>query len=66
MANAENTNETDNTLREFGNCTMALCEMLRQGKPLNAMEKLFIDNHLQIVHMTYLQWKRTHQTSSPA
>ena len=65
MADAKNTNETDNILRDFGKCAVALCEMLNQDRQLNAMELLFIDNHLQIVQMTYLRWKRKHQTSSP-
>jgi hypothetical protein len=65
IADAKNKNETDNTLKEFGKCAVALCEALQEDRPLNAMELLFIDNHLQIVQMTYLRWKRKHQTSSP-
>jgi hypothetical protein len=50
--------ETDNTLKEFGKCCLALCEVLHSDKPLDEMELLFIDNHLQVLHMAYHQWKR--------
>jgi hypothetical protein len=49
--------ETDKTLKEFGNCCRALCEVLLNSKPLGETELLFIDNHLQIVQMAYHQWK---------
>ena len=50
--------ETDKTLKEFGRCCLAMCEILHSEKPLDEMELLFIDNHLQVLHMAYHQWKR--------
>jgi hypothetical protein len=52
------------TLREFGKCAVALCEVLHQDSSLNATELLFIDNPLQIVQMAYLRWKRKFKASS--
>ena len=49
---------TDKTLKEFSQCCMALCEVLHSDKPLDEMELLFIDNHLQVLQMAYAQWKR--------
>jgi hypothetical protein len=54
--------ETDKTLKEFGKCCLALCEVLHSDKPLDEMELLFIDNHLQVLHMAYHQWKKKHKT----
>ena len=53
--------ETDKTLKEFGKCCLALCEVLHGDKPLDQMELLFIDNHLQVLQMAYHQWKRKHK-----
>jgi hypothetical protein len=61
MTNAKDTNETDNTLREFGKCAVALREVLYQDRPLDEMEFRFIDNHFQVLQMAYLRWKRKHR-----
>jgi hypothetical protein len=61
VANAKDTNETDNTLREFGKCAVALREVLYQDRPLDEMEFRFIDNHFQVLEMAYPRWKRTHR-----
>jgi hypothetical protein len=42
VANARNTNETDNTLRDFGKCAVALREVLYQDRPLDENEFLFL------------------------
>jgi len=60
VANAKDTNETDNTLREFGKYAVALREVLYQDRPLDESEFLFIDNHFQVLEMAYLRWKRKH------
>jgi len=60
VANAKETNETDNTLREFGKNAVALREVLYQDRPLDESEFLFIDNHFQVLEMAYLRWKRKH------
>ena len=52
--------ETDKTLKEFGKCCLALCEVLHMDKPLDGMELLFIDNHIQVLHMAYHQLKKRH------
>jgi hypothetical protein len=56
--------ETDKTLKEFGKCCLALCEVLHRDKPLDEMELLFIDNHIQVLHMAYHQWKKRHKPNS--
>lgn len=60
VANAKDTNETDNTLREFGKYAVALRSVLYQDRSLNDVEMLFIENHFQVVQMAYLRWKRKH------
>ena len=52
---------TDRTLKEFGKCCLALCEVLHRDNELDEMELLFIDNHLQVLQMAYQQWKRKHK-----
>jgi hypothetical protein len=49
---------THKTLKEFSTCCLALCEVLHSDKPLDEMELLFIDNHLQVLQMAYVRWKR--------
>ena len=61
VANAKDTDETDNTLREFGKCAVALGEVLYQDRPLDEMEFRFIENHFQVIEMAYLRWKRKHR-----
>ncbi len=61
MSNEQDKIDTDNTLKEFGKCCVAMCEVLHQNRALGPMELLFIDNHIQIVQMAYLQWKNKHK-----
>jgi len=58
---AQITNETDDALREFGKCAVALRNVLYQDRPLNEAEFLFMDNHFQVLQMAYLRWKRMHK-----
>ena len=44
---------TDRTLKEFGKCCLALCEVPHSDKQVEEMELLFIDNHLQVLQMAY-------------
>ena len=60
VTDAQDHSETDNPLREFGTCAVALRNVLYQDRPLNEMEFLFIENHFRIVEMAYLRWKRKH------
>jgi len=59
-ANAEDQNETDNPLKEFATCAVALRHVLFQDRPLKEVEFLFIENHFQVLEMAYLRWKRKH------
>jgi hypothetical protein len=60
MAEAKDQNETDNPLREFGKCAVALRHVLHQDRALNEVEFNFIDNHFQVLEMAYFRWKRKH------
>ncbi|MEO6112539.1 MAG: hypothetical protein ABIQ24_12045 [Nitrospiraceae bacterium] len=60
MAEAKDQNETDNPLREFGKCAVALRHVLHQDRALNEVEFHFIDNHFQVLEMAYFRWKRKH------
>jgi hypothetical protein len=60
VANTEGHNETDNPLKEFAKCAVALRHVLYQDRPLNEVEFLFIENHFQVLEMAYLRWKRKH------
>jgi hypothetical protein len=60
VGDAKDSNETDNTLREFGKCAVALRDVLYQDRSLTEAEFLFMDNHFQVLQMAYLRWKRKH------
>ena len=59
-ADAKDHHETDDSLREFVKCAVALRNVLYQDRPLNTTELYFIDNHFQVLQMAYLRWKRQH------
>ena len=61
VLDAKDNNETDNTLREFGKCAVALRNVLYQDRALNEVEFLYIENHFQVLQMAYLRWKRKHR-----
>ncbi len=61
VVDAKDNNETDNTLREFGKCAVALRNVLHQDRALNEVELLYIENHFQVLQMAYLRWKRKHK-----
>jgi hypothetical protein len=61
VPDAKDNNETDNTLREFGKCAVALRNVLYQDRSLNEVEFLFIENHFHVIQMAYLRWKRKHR-----
>ena len=61
VPDAKDNNETDNTLREFGKCAVALRNVLHQDGTLNEVELLFIENNFQVLQMAYLRWKRKHR-----
>jgi hypothetical protein len=48
-ADAEDHNETDDSLMEFVKCAVALRNVLYQDSPLNTTELYFIDNHFQVL-----------------
>ena len=55
VADAKDRNETDETLREFVKCAVALRNVLYQDRALNTMELYFMDNHFQVLQMAYLR-----------
>ena len=63
MSQAKEKQEIDTTFKEFGKCTLALCDVLHEDTSLDHMEILFIDNHIQVLQMAYHQWKRKHKAT---
>lgn len=61
LDDTKDNNETDDVLREFGRCAVALRNVLYQDRALNTMELHFMDNHFQVLQMAYLRWKRKHR-----
>ena len=61
VAEAKDTNETDDMLKEFGKCAVALRKVLYQDRALTTPEFLFMDQHFQILEMAYFRWKRKHE-----
>ena len=61
VAGAKDSSETDSALREFGKCAVALRNVLYEDRSLNETELLFMDNHLQVLQMAYLRWRRKHR-----
>ncbi len=53
VGDVKDKNQTDNTLREFGKCAVALRNVLYQDRPLNEVEFLFMDNHFLVLQMAY-------------
>jgi hypothetical protein len=60
VTDAQDHSDTDDPLREFGACAVALRKVLYQDRPFNEMEFLFMENHFRVVEMAYLRWKRKH------
>jgi hypothetical protein len=50
--------DTDKTLQDFGRSTLALAILLHEDVELSETQTLFLDNHLQLLQLGYLQWKR--------
>ena len=61
MDDVKDHNHTDQTLREFGRCTVALRNVLDENRSIDDMGLLFIENHLHVVQMAYLRWKWKHR-----
>jgi hypothetical protein len=49
-----------NSAQHFGECAVALRDILYQDVPLSEAECLHIDNHFHVLEMAYLRWKRKH------
>ena len=47
-------------VQRFGECAVALRDILYQDAPLSEEECLHIDNHFHVLEMAYLRWKRKH------
>jgi hypothetical protein len=50
----------DRVLKDFGRSCRALCKSLSDKTELGEAERLFLDNYLHLLHMTYSKWKREH------
>jgi hypothetical protein len=48
----------ENDLRNFSECVVAWRTILYQDRPLDRMEFLFMEEHMQVLQMAYLRWKR--------
>jgi hypothetical protein len=59
VADAKDRNGLD-PLREFAKCAVAMRNVLYHDRSLNEEEFLFMENHLQVLEMAYLRWKRKH------
>ena len=49
------------TLNEFRRSCFALCELLKRNRPLDTIETLLIDHHLQMVELAYFQWNQNNK-----
>ena len=52
--------EERDSMQRFGECAVALRDILYQDAPLSEAECLHIDNHFHVLEMAYLRWKRKH------
>jgi len=57
-ADTKDHKETGHALREFWKSTVALRNVLDQGRSLSDPELRLLENHFQVLQMTYLLWKR--------
>jgi hypothetical protein len=57
-ADAQYHNEADHTLRELWRSTAVLRDVLDRGKLLSVPELRLLENHFQVLQMTYVLWKR--------
>lgn len=48
-------------LKDFSRCVVALRTILYQDRPLERVEFLFMEKHMQVLQMAYLRWKRKHE-----
>ncbi len=58
MVDAQDHKETDHTLGKFWKSTVALRNVLDQGRSLSDQELRLLENHFHVLQMTYLRWKR--------
>jgi len=49
-----------NSVQRFGECAVALRDILYQDAPLSEAECLHIESHFHVLEMAYLRWKRKH------
>jgi hypothetical protein len=61
VTDVKEAHHTDDTLREFGKCAVALRTMLHQDRALSEGEFHFMENHFRVLEMAYLRWKRKHE-----
>jgi hypothetical protein len=54
--------DESNSLRRFGECAVAMRNILQQDGGIGEAEFAFMDNHFQVLEMAYFRWKQK-QTS---
>lgn len=65
MPDAKDNNKTDDTLRGFKRGAARLRNLLDEGKSLDEMELLLVENHFHLLQMAFLRWKWKQRTPSP-
>ncbi|HSF67026.1 MAG TPA: hypothetical protein VLA67_06295 [Nitrospiraceae bacterium] len=50
--------EQNSPVTEFEKCARLLVQRLDEGRPLNTIEQLSLENHFHIIHLAYVTWKR--------
>lgn len=61
VTGAEGQTEMADIFRDFGKSVVALRDMMDQDRSFSDMEQLYIENHFQVIQMSYLRWKRKHR-----
>ncbi|HSF67569.1 MAG TPA: hypothetical protein VLA67_09075 [Nitrospiraceae bacterium] len=50
--------EQNSPVTDFEKCTRLLVQWLDEGRPLNTIEQVSLENHLDIINWAYGTWKR--------
>ena len=52
--------EGGTTLKRFGECAVAMRNILQQDDQIGEAEFAFMDNHFLVLEMAYFRWKQKH------
>jgi hypothetical protein len=58
IGEANHKTQAENDLRSFSECVVALRTIFYQDRPLERVEFVFMENHMQVLQMAYFRWKR--------